>query len=136
MDGGFDDTNRDALTESRVSDMDRKIYVYREGLGVVRKGYARLHDRMRCDVRSDLAAPSIIRDGLDGMLSHADGKQYDSKSAYYRTLKETGNRILEPGERPEYEAAGPTRADVGEAFQKVRDGYKPEPLEMEDASLD
>ena len=116
--------------------MMRRTYVYREGLGVIRKGYARLHDRTGRDARSDLAAPSIIRDGLDGMLSHADGKQYDSKSAYYRTLKETGHRILETGERPEYDAAGPSKADVGEAFQKVRDGYKPKPLETEDMSLD
>jgi hypothetical protein len=114
--------------------MTRKTYVYREGLGVISKGLARINDGRVA--RSRLASPSIIRDGLDGMLSHADGKRYDSKSAYYRTLKETGNRIVEAGERPEYEAPGPARTDVGAAFQKVRDGYKPAPLEMEDCPLD
>jgi hypothetical protein len=117
--------------------MTRKTYVYREGLGVIIKGAARFKDRHATrSIRSQLAAPSIIRDGLDGMFSHADGKQYDSKSAYYRTLKETGHRIIEAGERPRYTDNGPSKAEVGEAFCKVRDGYRPAPLETEDMTLD
>ena len=114
--------------------MTRQTYVYREGLGVVPKGIARLHDGRVA--RSKLSAPAIIRDCLEPMFSHADGKTYDSKSAYYRALKETGTRIVETGEKPEYEASKLTKADVAEAYRKVRDGYKPAPLEMEDIPLD
>lgn len=39
---------------------------------------------------SDLAAPRIIRDVVEPFQSMADGRLYDSKSAYRRTLKERG----------------------------------------------
>lgn len=40
--------------------------------------------------RSDLAAPALIRDQTDPFKSMADGKVYDSKSAYRQTLKDRG----------------------------------------------
>lgn len=40
-----------------------------------------------------------ISDKLWDMKSHADGKTYDSKSAYYRSLKDNGSHIIEPGEQ-------------------------------------
>ncbi len=40
--------------------------------------------------RSDLSAPSLIRDYHEPFKSMADGHIYDSKSAYRRTLKEKG----------------------------------------------
>lgn len=40
--------------------------------------------------RSDLAAPGLIRDQTDPFKSMADGKLYDSKSAYRATLRERG----------------------------------------------
>lgn len=40
----------------------------------------------------------IIKDdlpgGVNGMLSHADGKRYDSKSSYARALKAKGCRVV------------------------------------------
>ena len=33
---------------------------------------------------------NIIRDGLDDMLNHADGKRYTSKRAYDRAVKAAG----------------------------------------------
>lgn len=39
---------------------------------------------------SDLASPSLIRDHVEPFQSMADGKYYDSKSAYRRTLSERG----------------------------------------------
>lgn len=40
----------------------------------------------------------IIKDdlpgGINGMLSHADGKRYDSKSAYERAVKAKGCRVV------------------------------------------
>jgi hypothetical protein len=40
--------------------------------------------------RSDLAAPQLIRDQTEPFQSMADGKLYDSKSAYRQTLKDRG----------------------------------------------
>jgi len=42
------------------------------------------------DNRSDLASPGLIRDQTDPFRSMADGKLYDSKSAYRETLKARG----------------------------------------------
>ena len=78
-------------------------------------------------------APQIVRDALDGVRSMQDGKVYDSKSALYRSYRDGGVRIVEPGEP--VEALNPAsdmgKADVREALGKVRAGYKPS-LEMED----
>ena len=35
----------------------------------------------------------VISDSLDGVLNPADGKRYDSKSAYHKTLKAKGLEI-------------------------------------------
>ncbi len=42
------------------------------------------------DNRSDLASPGLIRDQIEPFMSMADGKLYDSKSAYRGTLKARG----------------------------------------------
>lgn len=36
----------------------------------------------------------VIEDTMEPMLSHADGKMYDSKSAYKRALKEQGYQVI------------------------------------------
>lgn len=43
--------------------------------------------------QSDLPAPRLIRDGLDGVWNPVNGKVYDSKSAYYRAVKDAGCEI-------------------------------------------
>lgn len=43
--------------------------------------------------RSDLPTPRLIRDGLDDVWCPVNGKTYDSKSAYYRAVKEAGCEI-------------------------------------------
>ena len=85
-------------------------------------------------VRSDLSAPMVVSDNADPFFSHADGRTYDSKSQYYRTLKEKGLRIVEPGEPLEHQDqwSKPVIEDVTEAYKKVRDGYKPAPLDKEE----
>lgn len=47
--------------------------------------------------RSKLAAPNFVRDdlGFNGIQSQADGKRYDSRSGYYKSLKEQGAHIVE-----------------------------------------
>ncbi len=44
-------------------------------------------------------APYLIKDdlGVSGVLNHADGKMYDSKSAYYQSLKDSGHVVVEAG---------------------------------------
>lgn len=44
--------------------------------------------------RSDLPSPMLISDHLDGVVNPVDGKRYDSKSAYYRTVRAAGCEIL------------------------------------------
>ncbi|MGE4259219.1 MAG: hypothetical protein AB7F19_07745 [Candidatus Babeliales bacterium] len=39
--------------------------------------------------------PSIINDSIDAFISHADGKMYDSKSSYRKTLRSQG--LIEVG---------------------------------------
>ena len=83
--------------------------------------------------RSGFPAPQLIRDALDGVRSMQDGKVYDSKSALYRSYRESGVRIVEPGEgdAPMNPASDMRKADVAEAVGKVKAGYRPS-LEMED----
>lgn len=57
------------------------------------------------DNRSDLPTPGLIRDQIDPFKSMADGKLYDSKSAYRETLKargltEIGNDTFRPPPPP------------------------------------
>lgn len=43
----------------------------------------------------------MISDTISPIVNHADGKTYDSKSAYYSALKKSGNVVVEPGMFPE-----------------------------------
>lgn len=44
--------------------------------------------------RSELAAPMVIRDGMDTTVNHADGRRYDSKRAYEKAVKAKGCEIV------------------------------------------
>ncbi len=50
--------------------------------------------------RADFPAPQHIRDdlGIAGVLNHADGKKYDSYSAYKKSVKAHGCEIV--GDKP------------------------------------
>lgn len=83
--------------------------------------------------RADLPTPYVTRDSIDAVTSQLDGRTYESRSQLYRSYKAGGVRIVEDGERPvDYSAEPPkiTKAEIGEALQKVKQGYKPEPLEQ------
>lgn len=99
--------------------------------------------------RSELAAPMVIRDALDGVVNPCDGKPYDSKRAYYQTVKDHGCVIVgneaekyvekvTPWEKRrlvnDADAARPnvTEQEVFDAYQKVEAGYKPAPLELDE----
>lgn len=77
----------------------------------------------------------VIKDdlpgGVNGMLSHADGKRYDSKSGYERAVRASGCRVvgndwnnatyktpLERGVRGDFNV----RPQLKEAVQKVLNG--------------
>lgn len=87
-------------------------------------------------MRSDCPAPMVIRDGLDDVQNPCDGKPYDSKRAYYRTVKEAGCVIV--GNEAQKMMAAPLprsnveAEEVVDAMRKVEAGYKPAPLEYAD----
>lgn len=49
-----------------------------------------LRDDYQAPNRSDLPSPRIVSDSHDPFVSMADGRTYDSKSAYRATLKDRG----------------------------------------------
>lgn len=79
--------------------------------------------------RSDLAAPNFIKDEMPALQSQLSGKMYDSKSALRKEYKAHG--AVEIGnEQPKPQASKRpmiTKNDVGEAINKVRQGYRPNP---------
>jgi len=102
-------------------------WVYRDGK-MVEKEYAPNL------VRSSLAAPHVIRDGLSEPLRHmANGRMYDSKRAMEKADKEAGCVCI-GNETPQLKSdTGPppfSKEEVVDAYKKVRDGYKPEPIIM------
>lgn len=80
--------------------------------------------------RSGLSAPMIISDHLDGVQNPCDGKTYDSKSAYYRAVKDAGCEIVGNEAEKIASSISPVRSevtqdDVATAVRKVEAGYKP-----------
>lgn len=49
--------------------------------------------RQSQDKRSALSSPRIVSDAMDDVVNPLDGKPYDSKSSYYRTVKTAGCEI-------------------------------------------
>jgi hypothetical protein len=84
-----------------------------------------------CHVAMPRRFPAIIRDAMPALVHPADGKLYDSKSAFRRVTKEHGMIELGndvPMSRPEYVPVG-VAEDVREAIEKLEQGYRPEPAE-------
>ena len=69
--------------------------------------------------------PFIISDdlGVNGIVNHANGKVYDSKSKYYADLKASGHMIVESGMDKPRETRGDfdARKDVAQALNQL--GY-------------
>ena len=112
--------------------MIRGTFVYRDGELVPKHLAAPLN--LGFLSRSRLPAPYINLDTADAFRSMADGKLYDSNSAYRASLKrlgmrEIGNEI--DAHLKDVVATNPqkpkAKADVIKAYQKVRAGYKPAP---------
>lgn len=111
--------------------MIRGAWVIRDGELVPKHLAAPLIPR---GARSGLPAPMVISDAADAFRSMADGRLYESKSAYRAELKRQGMREIGndvEGHLKDVEASNPKKpkahADVIKAYQKVRAGYKPPP---------
>lgn len=109
--------------------MSREIFLYRDGKLVAKRD---IMDTDVLKIKSLFPSPYVRLDGMSPMKSMGDGKSYDSKSAYYGSLKDQGYRIVEDSEigKPVDYPADSVKTDVAEAYKKVKDGYKP-PLSKE-----
>ena len=108
-------------------------WVYRNGELIPKREAQPLHAR---GPASPLPRPMLIRDHMEPLQGMHDGKFYDSKSALRRSYKEGG--FVELGNDAPTTPSAPPRPggfkeDVQAAFQKVRDGYKPQTETMNDA---
>lgn len=50
--------------------------------------------------RSSFPCPAIRSSGMNAIQSQADGRMYDDRNDYDRSLKAQGLRIFEAGEKP------------------------------------
>lgn len=68
--------------------------------------------------------PMVISDdlGIQGVVNPADGKKYDSKSAYYKSVKDAGCHIVgaDAGKKPPkaYDGDHNVRKELKEAIHK------------------
>lgn len=105
--------------------MIRETYVYRDGELIPKPLAGPLHPRGE---RSHLGF-NFISDKIWDLQGQHDGQVYDSKSALRRSYRERG--LIELGNDAPRELLSPNKPwrgagdDVVEAYQKVRDGYKP-----------
>jgi hypothetical protein len=81
----------------------RRAFVFRGGAWVDKASAAPLHRAA--------AAPTVRADGMDPLRSMLDGRIYDSRSAYYGSLKRAGAEIVGDDRgalerRATFEAAG------------------------------
>lgn len=109
--------------------MTRGTFVMRAGRLVAKHGP---EDIRPAPARSALPAPMLNLDTMGALKSMVDGQTYDSKAALRASYRAAG--VEEVGNDAPREATAPgrpavTSADVGEAFQMVRQGYKPAPLD-------
>lgn len=83
--------------------------------------------------RSDLGFPMVVSDQMDAVQCMADGKFYESKSRMREVHKakgliEIGNDIPAAMKHAEIRPERPrvTKADIAQALNKVKSGYRPE----------
>lgn len=98
----------------------RERYVWREGLGAVNVLDL---DPIEESKRSALSAPMIISDTTDPFRSMLDGRMYDSKSRYERSVKDAGCVVVgnekvesKPVKRP------PVGPDIKRAIAQLKAG--------------
>jgi hypothetical protein len=111
--------------------MPRETWISRiDGAGnhvIVLKGSEEDPGRPR-GPRSELACPHFITDHLPELVGQHDGKVYTSKSALRASYHSHG--IQEVGNDAPTQTIDNrvriTKDEIGEAYRKVKEGYKPE----------
>jgi hypothetical protein len=105
----------------------RSTFVYRDGRIVEKHGP---EDTRPEPARSSLSCPSYIADALPDIIGPG-ARPYSSKSELRREYKSRG--LMEVGNDAPTQTVDNrkriTKAEIGEAYRKVRDGYRPEALE-------
>ena len=101
--------------------MARATYVLRDGQLVDKRFATPLH-------RAEGSGPNIRTDGMDAIVSMADGQTYDSKSAYYASVRRAGCEIVGDdrsgfGRPPEARSENVGR-DIKTAIEQLRAGYR------------
>ena len=96
-------------------------YVYRDGQVIPRH-----MAKPRIVSRSDLPSPYIRPDGMSDLRNHADGLLYDSKSAYYKAVRQAGCEIVgddpsfnEPQTAREMDTPGGIEQDLKNAIEQL-----------------
>lgn len=81
--------------------MARAVYVLIDGKlvtksieGVTTAEYSRLSSKRKQDKPLGTYGSDVLPGGVNGILNHADGKRYDSKSQFERAVKAKGCRIV------------------------------------------
>jgi hypothetical protein len=75
----------------------------------------------------------LIRDHIDPIQGMHDGKMYDSKAALRKSYREGGyievGNDIEPLLNQQGTRKAVTKDEVGAAYKKLKEGYRPEPRE-------
>jgi hypothetical protein len=110
----------------------RGTFVYRDGEMVEKHKAAPLNLGFMSRSKA-VASPMLNLDTVSSFRSMADGKMYDSKAAYRASLKvhgmrEIGNEIQAHVKEATASKAKPrAKGALMEAYQKVKQGYRPPP---------
>ena len=112
----------------------RGTFVYRDGELVEKHLAERLFPRGPRN--RDLPAPYVNIDTIVGLQSMVDGSMFDSKSQLREHYKAHGVReigtdtagALRDAEEHRPAKRGVTTDEIAQAVEKVKQGYKPEPL--------
>lgn len=76
--------------------------------------------------RSDLPSPMLISDHMSSVWHPSDGREYDSKSEFRSVTRKHGGTEVGNDVQTDTRRRGVvTSAEVGEALQKVKQGYRP-----------
>lgn len=72
--------------------------------------------------------PNVIEDTMEPMMSHADGKWYDSKSTYEKSVKSygceiLGDEVLNLKDRTYKTDSKQLKRDVHRAAREIRDNW-------------
>lgn len=102
--------------------MARATYVIRDGK-LVERHLAAPHPLAG---RRLGVAPYIRTDGMDALRSMADGRMYDSKSAYYASVRAAGCEIVGDdrhgfGRTPGYDLGG-VEQDIKQSIEQLQSG--------------